>query len=101
MCTIFVFTLKIRSKTDANVEPVEELLGSLTTYNGIQRGESPGQTVRTSARVFKKMRQDSSQTQPTTSSVSTVLDTSEKDKKGYCPHYYFVFLVHKKYSCCK
>ncbi|XP_077293210.1 cramped chromatin regulator [Arctopsyche grandis] len=72
---------KIRSKTDANVEPVEELLGSLTTYNGIQRGESPGQTVRTSARVFKKMRQDSSQTQPTTSSVSTVLDTSEKDKK--------------------
>lgn len=58
MCLLF------QAKTDSANEPAEELLGSLTTYNAIQKGETLGQTVRTSARVFKKMRQDSCQQQP-------------------------------------
>lgn len=77
-------------KPEVKLEPVE-LLGSLTTYNGVQRGESPGQTVRTSARVFKKMRQDSSQTQHSTSSITPVQDSLEKDRKGLLIKLYIYF----------
>lgn len=41
--------------------PPEELLGSLTTYSSVHAGgEAGGPAVRTSARVIKKLRLDSS-----------------------------------------
>lgn len=39
--------------------PIEELLGSVTTYNNVDGSESKSQQLRTSARVFKKMKLDS------------------------------------------
>lgn len=39
--------------------PIEELLGSVTTYNNVEGSESKSLQLRTSARVFKKMKLDS------------------------------------------
>lgn len=39
--------------------PIEELLGSVTTYNNVDGSETKSQQLRTSARVFKKMKLDS------------------------------------------
>lgn len=40
--------------------PIEELLGSVTTYNSVEGSDNKSQQLRTSARVFKKMKLDSS-----------------------------------------
>lgn len=39
--------------------PIEELLGSVTTYNNIEGSDCKSQQLRSSARVFKKMKLDS------------------------------------------
>lgn len=39
--------------------PIEELLGSVTTYNNVEGSDNKSQQLRTSARVFKKMKMDS------------------------------------------
>lgn len=39
--------------------PIEELLGSVTTYNNVDGSDTKSQQLRTSARVFKKMKLDS------------------------------------------
>lgn len=56
---------------DKNNIPIEELLGSVTTYNNVEGS----QQLRTSARVFKKMRLDSA------SSATTTTSTTEKKGK--------------------
>lgn len=43
---------------DQNV-PIEELMGSVTTYNSVEGSDSRSLQLRTSARVFKKMKLDS------------------------------------------
>lgn len=40
--------------------PIEELLGSVTTYNNVEGSDNKSQQLRTSARVFKKMKLDTS-----------------------------------------
>lgn len=42
--------------------PIEELLGSVTTYNNVEGSDNKSQQLRTSARVFKKMKLDTSTT---------------------------------------
>lgn len=59
-------------------QPIEEMLGSVTTYNNVDGSDAFGsskncQQLRTSARVFKKMKLDNAQ------ALTTV---SERDKKG-------------------
>lgn len=39
--------------------PIEDLLGSVTTYNNVEGSDSKSLQLRTSARVFKKMKLDS------------------------------------------
>ncbi|KAF5283703.1 hypothetical protein FQA39_LY17251 [Lamprigera yunnana] len=51
---------------DENNVPIEELLGSVTTYNNVDGSECKSQQLRTSARVFKKMKLDSANSIPTT-----------------------------------
>ncbi|KAK4887661.1 hypothetical protein RN001_003932 [Aquatica leii] len=50
---------------DENNVPIEELLGSVTTYNNVDGSDSKSQQLRTSARVFKKMKLDSAVSIPT------------------------------------
>lgn len=61
-------------------QPIEEMLGSVTTYNNVDGSDAFGsskncQQLRTSARVFKKMKLDNAQ-------ALTTVAASEKDKKG-------------------
>lgn len=61
-------------------QPIEEMLGSVTTYNNVDGSDVFGspknfQQLRTSARVFKKMKLDSALSLPTA-------QTPEKEKKG-------------------
>lgn len=51
--------------------PMEELLGSVTAYNSIDGSDARSQQLRTSARVFKKMKLDSAAT-------SAIAEKSEK-----------------------
>lgn len=46
--------------------PIEELLGSVTTYNSVEGSDNKSQQLRTSARVFKKMKLDSANAAPLT-----------------------------------
>lgn len=46
--------------------PIEELLGSVTTYNNVEGSDNKSQQLRTSARVFKKMKLDSANAAPLT-----------------------------------
>ncbi|KAK5644228.1 hypothetical protein RI129_008073 [Pyrocoelia pectoralis] len=50
---------------DQNNIPIEELLGSVTTYNNVDGSDCKSQQLRTSARVFKKMKLDSANSIPT------------------------------------
>lgn len=64
----------------APVQPIEEMLGSVTTYNNVDGSDLFGgsknfQQLRTSARVFKKMKLDSALSGPSA-------QTPEKEKKG-------------------
>lgn len=61
-------------------QPIEEMLGSVTTYNNVDGSDIFGspkncQQLRTSARVFKKMKLDSAL-------AVTTASTQEKEKKG-------------------
>lgn len=63
------------------IQPIEEMLGSVTTYNNIDGSDVFGnskniQQLRTSARVFKKMKLDSAQAVPTVQTPEKK-DTSE------------------------
>lgn len=48
---------------DQNV-PIEELMGSVTAYNNVEGSDSKSLQLRTSARVFKKMKLDSANSAP-------------------------------------
>lgn len=66
--------------SNENSKPIEEMLGSVTTYNNIEGSDVFGapkniQQLRTSARVFKKMKLDSILASPS-------VQNTEKDKKG-------------------
>lgn len=66
--------------------PPEELLGSLTTYSSMHSGgEAGGPAVRTSARVIKKLRLDSS---------------DQRDRKGNPPIHptHQIPLIHHTFS---
>ncbi|KAF5300007.1 hypothetical protein FQR65_LT09263 [Abscondita terminalis] len=60
---------------DENNVPIEELLGSVTTYNNVDGSDSKSQQLRTSARVFKKMKLDSA------ISLQTVTDQKKETTK--------------------
>lgn len=63
--------------------PIEELLGSVTTYNNVEGSDNKSQQLRTSARVFKKMKLDSSApvaTPPPPAPVPTVPPLIVPDK---------------------
>lgn len=62
------------------LQPIEEMLGSVTTYNNLEGPDASGnakncQQVRSSARVFKKMKLENAQ-------ALTTLPSTDKDKKG-------------------
>lgn len=50
--------------------PIEELLGSVTAYNNVEGSECKSQQLRTSARVFKKMKLDSAASMAAASTVA-------------------------------
>lgn len=64
--------------------PLEELLGSVTTYNSIEGSENKSLQLRQSARVFKKMRLDSAAIAAATSESSKAaaeeLEKAKEDK---------------------
>lgn len=66
---------------DQNNIPIEELLGSVTTYNNVDGSDCKSQQLRTSARVFKKMKLDSANSIPTTSSAEPKKETTKEEVK--------------------
>ncbi|KAK9752240.1 hypothetical protein QE152_g4340 [Popillia japonica] len=64
--------------------PIEDLLGSVTTYNNVEGSDSKSLQLRTSARVFKKMKLDSanaaSGSTSTTQEKKDPLSTKEETK---------------------
>lgn len=61
--------------------PIEELMGSVTAYNNVEGSDSKSLQLRTSARVFKKMKLDSANTTP-------VNNTMIPEKKGKCFNFF-------------
>ncbi|KAI4463285.1 cramped protein [Holotrichia oblita] len=61
--------------------PIEDLLGSVTTYNNVEGSDSKSLQLRTSARVFKKMKLDSANAAVATSTIQEKKDPqSTKDE---------------------
>lgn len=69
--------------------PIEELLGSVTTYNNVDGSDSKSQQLRTSARVFKKMKLDSANATPSgpdKKEAAVIKEEPKPDvKKGHRP----------------
>ncbi|KAF2896063.1 hypothetical protein ILUMI_10107 [Ignelater luminosus] len=76
-------TSNTKAVLDHNNIPIEELLGSVTTYNNVEGSESRSQQLRTSARVFKKMKLDSAVviTSPVASDSSSKKETVKEETK--------------------
>lgn len=76
-------TINTKAVLDHNNIPIEELLGSVTTYNNVEGSESRSQQLRTSARVFKKMKLDSAVV-----ITSPVVSDSSNKKGDYINYQY-------------
>lgn len=59
--------------------PIEDLLGSVTTYNNVEGSDSKSLQLRTSARVFKKMKLDSANVEKKSS--DSLLNSKEEVKQ--------------------
>ncbi|XP_022914543.1 protein cramped [Onthophagus taurus] len=62
--------------------PIDELLGSVTTYNNVEGSEAKNMQIRASARVFKKMKLDST---PTQTLPSPIIEKKEPIKEESKP----------------
>lgn len=67
---------------DQNV-PIEELMGSVTAYNNVDGSDSKNLQLRTSARVFKKMKLDSANNSANLTNPTPAQTLAVPEKKGY------------------